>query len=64
MDDYEQEQREESYGRGHDDGETAGFLDELGHAIGDAIGTVIPETPEHESYDQGFQDGLRDRWEW
>jgi hypothetical protein len=59
---HDQEQHEQAYGQGHEDGRNADFWDELGHTVGDLVDTVNPLTDsKHDSYDRGFHRGLRDR---
>jgi hypothetical protein len=55
-DQQEQERHEASDDRGRHDARHEGFVGEVFHDLGDAVTTIVPETTEHQSYEQGYHD--------
>ena len=51
------ESHEKEYGRGYKDGKNANFLDQLSRTV-----NIIPNwSTEQDSYDKGFEDGVKDK---
>ena len=64
MSDYERKKHEQAFGRGLDKGKRGGFWDDLAREVGKAIGTVVPDTTEHQSEERGYEEGRRRRAGW
>lgn len=51
------EKHEKAFGRGKQDAENAGVLDSICHNFG----TIFTYTKEHESYDAGWKEGMKEK---
>lgn len=53
---WEKEKHEHAYGEGVKDAQNTGFWGDLFHGLGDTVTVLVPETTEHQSYEQGYDD--------
>ncbi len=58
----EEQRVQEAYHAGREEGRNAGLVDEALHAIGEAVTVLVPKCPEAKAHEEGYQDGLRDKY--
>jgi hypothetical protein len=51
---------DENFKQGQQDAKKEG--DDILHALGDVIGTILPSTKEHDAYEAGYHKELRESW--
>jgi hypothetical protein len=56
-----QDNKQDAFEEGREDGRNADFLDEFVHTLGDAVTCIVPETDEHKAYEAGYHKGLKGR---